>query len=171
MPHGNARDAKVVVEEFYANLALNGVKDSFIKAFGVESEGLLRRVGEPTEAERKVALNMASTKAAKVSTELFEVRSCKTCHEVTREEKEGQVDWKVAKIRANNLWMPASRFDHKSHAQAPCADCHNVAKSKSSTDVAMPKSVKFAAFHARAAALSCPGPSGREGPGYRAGSS
>jgi predicted CXXCH cytochrome family protein len=138
VPHGNARDAKVVVEEFYANLALNGVKDSFVKAFGVEGEGLLRRVGEPSEAQRKVALGMAGAKAEKVAHELFEVRSCKTCHEVTREDKDGKPDWTVAKIRANNLWMPASRFDHKSHAQSPCADCHKVAQSKVSTDVAMP---------------------------------
>ncbi|QJR10918.1 hypothetical protein DSM104443_01988 [Usitatibacter rugosus] len=138
VPHGNAREAKVVVEEFYANLALNGVKDSFVKAFGVESEGLLRRVGEPSEDQRKVALNMAGKKADKVAHELFEVRSCKICHAVTREDKADGPDWTVAKIRANNLWMPAVRFDHKAHAQAPCADCHNVAKSKSSTDVAMP---------------------------------
>jgi hypothetical protein len=127
-----------VVEEFYANLALNGVKDSFVKAFGVEGEGLLRRVGEPSEAQRKVALNMASAKAERVAHELFEVRSCKTCHAVTRTEKDGQPDWSVAKIRANNLWMPASRFDHKSHAQSPCSDCHKVEKSKLATDVAMP---------------------------------
>ncbi len=138
VPHGAAAEAKVVVQEFYANLALNGVKDSFVKAFGVDSEGLLRRVGEPTEAERKVVLGMASKKAERVAQELFEVRACKTCHEVTREEKDGVADWKVAKIRANNLWMPGSRFDHKSHAQAPCADCHKVAKSKAATDVAMP---------------------------------
>jgi predicted CXXCH cytochrome family protein len=138
VPHGNARDAKVVVEEFYANLALNGVKDSFVKAFGIESEGLLRRVGEPSEAERKVALNMAGAKAEKVAHELFEVRACKTCHEVTREEKDGAVDWKVAKIRANNVWMPSARFDHKSHAQSACSDCHKVSTSKASSDVAMP---------------------------------
>ena len=115
-----------------------GVKDSFVKAFGVEGEGLLRRVGEPTEAQRKVALNMASVKADKVSHELFEVRSCKTCHAVTRTDKPDGPDWTVAKIRANNLWMPGSRFDHKSHAQTACTDCHAVTKSKLSTDVAMP---------------------------------
>jgi predicted CXXCH cytochrome family protein len=34
--------------------------------------------------------------------------------------------------------MPYARFDHKSHAQSKCADCHDVAKSKRSADVAMP---------------------------------
>lgn len=138
VPHGNAREAKTVIHEFYANLALNGVKDSFVKAFGVEGEGLLRRIGEPTEAQRKVALNMASQKAERVAQELFDVRSCKTCHAVTRTEKPDGPDWAVAKIRANNLWMPGSRFDHKSHAQSACTDCHAVTKSKSATDVAMP---------------------------------
>jgi predicted CXXCH cytochrome family protein len=34
--------------------------------------------------------------------------------------------------------MPSARFNHKSHAQAKCADCHDVAGSKKSSDVAMP---------------------------------
>ncbi|QJR15017.1 cytochrome c3 family protein [Usitatibacter palustris] len=138
VPHGSARDAKVVVEEFYANLALNGVRDSFEKAFGVPGEGLLRRVGEPSESERKTAANLAATKAGKVATELFEVRVCRTCHEVRRVEEGKSVDWRVAAVRANNAWMPKARFEHRSHAQSKCADCHDVAASKKSSDVAMP---------------------------------
>ena len=34
--------------------------------------------------------------------------------------------------------MPHAEFDHKAHAQARCADCHEVEKSKRSADVAMP---------------------------------
>ena len=32
-----------MIDEFYSNLALKGVRDSFQKAFGVPGEGLLRR--------------------------------------------------------------------------------------------------------------------------------
>ena len=74
--------AVTVIEEFYANLALNGVPDSFQKAFGVPGEGLLRRVGEPDTAQRQGALRLASLKAKQVAADLFEVRVCKTCHDV-----------------------------------------------------------------------------------------
>jgi hypothetical protein len=114
------------------------VKDSFQKAFGVEGEGLLRRVAQPTEAQREGALALAKAKAARVSEEMFGIRVCKTCHEVLREDGDRGVRWNVAQVRPNNRWMPQARFDHKSHASAKCDDCHDVKNSKSSADVAMP---------------------------------
>jgi predicted CXXCH cytochrome family protein len=138
VPHGRPAEAMTVVREFYANLALNGVPDSFEKAFGVPGEGLLRRAGEPGAGERQAALGMAATKAAHVSEEIFEIRLCRTCHEIQRSEGDKGVDWNVAQVRANGAWMPGARFDHKSHAQAKCSSCHDVSKSKRSADVAMP---------------------------------
>ena len=133
VPHGKPGDAVTVIEEFYANLALKGTPDSFQKAFGVPGEGLLRRVDEPGAEERRAALTLAGRKSAQVTKELFEVRVCKTCHEVGN-----APDYRVAPIRVNARWMPSAHFDHKSHAQSQCADCHDVAKSKKSSDVAMP---------------------------------
>ena len=159
VPHGAPAEAITVVREFYANLALNGTRDSFEKAFGVPGEGLLRRAGGASEAERRAALALAQGKAARVTgelfgtrlatsgrkseqvaDELFEVRICRTCHQVTQ--KGGGADrpgWSIAPVRLNNRWMPHARFDHSSHAQSKCADCHDVSKSKHSADVAMPE--------------------------------
>lgn len=139
VPHGRPAEAITVVREFYANLALNGVRDSFEKAFGVPGEGLLRRTGVPTAGQREAALGMASKKAAYVAEEIFEIRLCRTCHAILREDGPAGMEWNIAKVRANNAWMPHARFDHKSHAQSKCADCHDVAKSKRSADVAMPR--------------------------------
>ena len=136
VPHGNPADAVAMIEEFYATLALRGVRDSFQKAFGVPGEGLLRRVGEPSNAEREDALRLATRKAQQVSAELFEVRVCKTCHQVARAQP---MRWEIAPVRTSNRWMPQAHFDHKAHAQAKCADCHDVARSRSASDVAMPK--------------------------------
>jgi Cytochrome c7 and related cytochrome c len=138
-PHGKPADAVAMIEEFYATLALKGVPDSFQKAFGVPGEGLLRRVGA-TEGERQDALRLATRKAHQVAVDLFEVRVCKTCHEVEREArgKAAAPSWRIAPVRAANRWMPGARFDHRSHAQSKCADCHDVARSKSGDDVAMP---------------------------------
>jgi len=135
VPHGKPAEAVNVVSDFYASLALNGVKDSFEKAFGVPGEGLLRRVGQPSESQRKVALQLARRKADRVSEDLFEVRVCSTCHEVGRNE----TGWTIAPVRIASRWMPQARFSHRSHAQSKCADCHDVAHSTDSADIAIPE--------------------------------
>jgi len=134
VPHGDAREAATTIEEFYANLALHGTPDSFQKAFGVPGQGLLRRVGDPDDAQRKGALALAEQKSKRVARDLFEVRVCKTCHAV-KAERDG---WSVAPVKLQRLWMPQARFDHHTHAQAACVDCHDVRRSKRSTDVVMP---------------------------------
>ncbi len=138
VPHGSSAEAQVVIDEFYANLALNGVKDSFERAFGVPGEGLLRRVGAPSEGERRSALSLASRKAATVGEELFATRVCKACHQVTRATEGGATRWRIAPVKAHDDWMPHARFDHKSHAQSKCADCHDAARSSKAADVSMP---------------------------------
>ena len=135
VPHGKPAEAITVVEEFYAGIALKGTRDSFEKAFGVPGEGLLRRVGAPEDGQRRAALELATRKARHVSEELFEVRVCKTCHEVSREAGA----WTVAPIHANRRWMPHASFDHSRHGQVKCGACHDAAASKKSADVSMPK--------------------------------
>jgi predicted CXXCH cytochrome family protein len=138
VPHAAPAEAMTVVREFYANLALNGVQDSFQKAFGVPGEGLLRRVGDPSPAQRQNALAIAQRKADQVAEELFEIRSCKTCHELIREDMPQGRRWTVTRVLNGHTWMPQARFDHKAHAQSKCGDCHDVAKSKRAEDLAMP---------------------------------
>jgi predicted CXXCH cytochrome family protein len=140
VPHGDPRAAVAMIEEFYAALALNGVADSFTRAFGVPGEGLLRRVGTPSTGERQDALRLATRKAAAVASDLFEVRVCKTCHEVKRQSAPGAKtpEWSVAPVSTTNRWMPRARFDHHAHERTPCKECHDVARSKSSRDVSMP---------------------------------
>ncbi len=139
VPHGKPAGAVTVIEEFYANLALNGTPDSFQKAFGVPGEGLLRRVGEPDTAQRQGALRMASLKAKRVAADLFEVRVCKTCHVVLRDLHPGATTpWNVVPVHLRNRWMPHAIFDHKAHSSSKCADCHDVTSSKKASDVSMP---------------------------------
>jgi len=135
VPHGKPGEAATVISEFYASLALNGVKDSFERAFGVPGEGLLRRVGQPSESQRRVALALARRKAERVAADLFEVRVCNTCHEVERKD----AAWSIAPVRIASRWLPQARFNHRSHAQSQCADCHDVAHSMESSDVAIPE--------------------------------
>ncbi|HEX5631901.1 MAG TPA: cytochrome c3 family protein, partial [Gemmatimonadales bacterium] len=136
VPHGKPAEALVVIEEFYANLALQGRPDSFQKAFGVPGEGLLRRTGEPSAGQRESALRLARRKAGRVGEEMFEVRVCATCHAITRSARSSE--FLVAPVRSTTEWMPQARFSHKAHPHVKCADCHQVAGSKKATDVSMP---------------------------------
>jgi hypothetical protein len=148
VPHGKPADAVTVIDEFYANLALKGTPDSFQKAFGVPGEGLLRRVGSPSDDQRRNALAAASLKAHRVATDLFEVRVCKQCHEVSRTGTKGAAfAWDVAAVHASPARMPHARFDHKAHASTKCADCHDVAHSKHVSDVVMPGIAKCRECH------------------------
>ena len=109
---------------------------------------LLRRAGTPTEPQREQALALAERKAKKVTAELFEVRVCNTCHAVSRSGEE----WRIAPVRDNRRWMPQARFDHQSHRQAECGDCHDAARSKRASDVAMPTIGDCSECHAGARA-------------------
>ena len=44
----------------------------------------------------------------------------------------------MAPVRTTHRWMPQARFDHHTHERTPCKECHDVAGSKSSHDIAMP---------------------------------
>jgi hypothetical protein len=139
-PHGDPAAVVAMIEEFYASLALRGVPDSFQRAFGVPGQGLLRRAGEPTPAERESALRLASRKARAVAIDLVEVRVCKTCHEVSRKAPTPAqpLAWTIAPVGKPHRWMPRATFDHSAHAREKCAGCHDVARSKSLREVAMP---------------------------------
>lgn len=139
VPHGKPQDAVAVIEDFYANLALQGTPDSFQKAFGVPGEGLLRRVGFPSEAQRENSLALAKGKARRVAKDLFETRVCKQCHEVK--------GFEIAPVKISPHRMPHARFDHKAHASSKCTDCHDVAGAKRISDVALPKIAKCRECH------------------------
>ncbi|HUP96330.1 MAG TPA: cytochrome c3 family protein [Usitatibacter sp.] len=143
VPHGKPAEALTMIEEFYASLALRGTPDSFQKAFGVRGAGLLRRAGDAGPEERRGALALANRKAQQVGAELFEVRVCKTCHDVSRE----AAGWKVAAIRPNHRWMPRAQFDHKVHLHVKCVDCHDVSSSRKASDVAMPSITRCRECH------------------------
>ena len=84
----------------------------------------------------------------KTAEEMFTVRVCKTCHAVSR----SATGWEVAPIRITTRWMPNAQFDHKAHAQSRCAQCHDVARSKRASDIAIPTIEKCRDCHAGARA-------------------
>jgi hypothetical protein len=58
--------------------------------------------------------------------------------------------FEIAPVKISPLRMPHARFDHKAHVSSKCVDCHDVARAKRISDVALPKIDKCRECHAGA---------------------
>jgi len=143
VPHGSVDDVMMTMQEFYARIALNDVAVDTIDTGDIR-RGIPRPAnGTISEAQRQRALAWARAKAGKVAQDLFEARVCIVCHKVVKMTgpRGGQdgTAWSVAPVHVAASWLPKARFDHGKHRTYQCDDCHDkVAKSKTSSDVAIP---------------------------------
>jgi len=133
VPHGSERQAMTVLREFYAGISIGRT------AIDVTTvDGLLRRPGAPGDVAQRQAGAWAEAKAMTVARDLFEMRSCSTCHTVSRRSADADVPWKIAPVRLNRHWLPKARFAHGQHGDVACDTCHSAARSEASADVDIP---------------------------------
>jgi hypothetical protein len=153
VPHGSERNVMLTLREFYASEALGTTPLEVTTV-----DGLLRRPPmRPLEVRQRQAADWANEKALHVATDLFEVRVCVVCHEVSRTGEvllptaSGQsvlgVPWKVAPVVLTQHFMPKASFEHAKHAAIDCLDCHKVTQSKNLAEVAMPEIGKCRECH------------------------
>lgn len=145
VPHGSVPEVLSTLREFYGYVNSSKVA---IDSKPVNGPVFTVRPGMPASAPASFVQSPgdARTRAAAAATELFEKTSCVVCHQVTRVPGPGKVgtpgadlpQWKIAPVTASHAWMPKASFDHASHRQAPCGDCHLAAKSGKASDVLMP---------------------------------
>lgn len=103
----------------------------------------------------------ARSRAAAAATELFEKTACISCHVVRRSTAAGQAgtpgadlpQWQIAPLPVRHSWMPKSSFDHRSHRQSACGDCHQAATSRAASDVLMPTIKECRSCHAGSTAV------------------
>jgi mono/diheme cytochrome c family protein len=80
VPHGSVKNVLLMLREFYASAALGTTPLEITTV-----DGLLRRPGmHPMDVRQQEAAQWADEKARRVATDLFEVRVCVVCHEVSR---------------------------------------------------------------------------------------
>lgn len=135
VPHGNVENVLATLNEFYAQAALADTPIDVVVDAGI------RRPGERlSEGRRQAALAWATDKANKIAHDLFEDRVCFICHQITSTPKAGiePARWQVAPVAVTQHWLPKSRFPHSQHNTFECAKCHDVARSKTSVDIAIP---------------------------------
>jgi len=137
LPHGQPDMVVAMLEEYYARVALAGGYRN--PQADPPATVQRRRPGaqELAEAERRVALQWAQDWAAEVATEVFEYRTCKTCHAIERHES-APGGWHVQPVALTQNWFPAHEFTHDPHLGMACTDCHDAERSEASSDVLMP---------------------------------
>jgi predicted CXXCH cytochrome family protein len=140
VPHGNVEDVIATVNEFYAQAVLADTPIDVVFNEGARRPGERLNVADP--ARRLAALAWATKKADTITRELMEVRVCFACHQIDRvtvgEGNKQTESWRVAPIAVTQHWLPKSRFPHVQHNPYECKQCHEVEKSKTSTDLAIP---------------------------------
>jgi predicted CXXCH cytochrome family protein len=133
VPHGSEAAVTTVLREFYARLVLGDIPPGVIPPPDLQR---VRPGAELDYQERQQALRIADERAERVLRELYDTRKvCSTCHYIARDPIGG---YKVAPVRLSETWMPMATFSHAKHATERCSSCHDVARSKEASDVAMP---------------------------------
>ena len=134
VPHGDPRAVMTTLREFYSAISLGEIPLDVVTV-----DGMMRRPsGEPDAAQRRRAAQWVEEKSMAIGRELFEVRVCQTCHEVTPDPSNTDAPWSIAPVTANPHWLPKARFDHASHEGFACSSCHDAAASTLSSDILLP---------------------------------
>lgn len=146
LPHGPVPAVLSTLREFYAFLHAQGDRQAMpvvdrrpIPAARPGREGLAPRPRPSMTDPRSMA--------AAAAIEVFEKRSCVTCHVVSRRAAPVSTNftgadlpqWDIAPIPEAHDWMPHSTFDHETHASAECGDCHAADASSDASEVLMPR--------------------------------
>jgi len=134
VPHGDVANVMTTLREFYGTQSIN---ETPIDVATID--GLLRRPDQTVaKAERTSAVTWANKKANVIATDLFEVRVCVTCHQVTPDKNNADEPWIIAPVNITQHWLPKNNFAHSQHSNSSCDSCHNVAQSKKSADISIP---------------------------------
>jgi len=140
-PHEEPEILLTTLREFYARVAL-GERPIDVTVV----DDLLRKSGPPADrVERRNALAWAEGKALAVAGEMIEKRVCVQCHEVSRLNPRPRTPasdagprWRIEPVRLTARWLQGAAFNHQTHRTSTCQTCHDVSRSKTSGDVAMP---------------------------------
>lgn len=133
VPHGDPKGVLQVLVEYYS-----------ARLLGSDPNVVEQRVRRPgvklSRADRDKVAAEAKVKAMAVATDLFERRACINCHEVTKNETDSDIPWRVLPVRLTETFFPGTRFSHATHNTevTSCNGCHNAADSESAGDLLIP---------------------------------
>lgn len=127
LPHGSLREVLVALTDFHARRAAG--------------DKAAARMPPPRVME------LAAARAADAARALDGDMGCGLCHATVPAAAGAAIPWQVPAPSLNARWLPRARFDHARHRTGGCAACHEVARSQSSADVAIPAIAKCRECH------------------------
>ncbi len=152
LPHGEPRDAILVLQEFFAR--------RYLDPAAAPAPRLKRRIPGRSEEDLLAActaspLTCARQYAAQEIEGQFTGRGCVTCHEVADTGAASILErFEVLPVKLADSYFPAARFNHAAHriqkdltGDAACQSCHQAAQSKESRDVLLPDLARCAQCH------------------------
>jgi predicted CXXCH cytochrome family protein len=145
VPHGNPAEVRAFLRSLpyqYATVArekLHLQSESDINRFVAERVNHLRATRGTGEALENAVFFGHESKAGTQSP----FASCNYCHEVTPT-KTGPV---VTAPTTPDRWLANAAFKHAPHQQMNCAQCHNVANSRSTADINLPSKASCVQCH------------------------
>ncbi len=138
VPHGKVPEVLFMLEEYYANRALQGGYDDVTAPAVVRQRRRVGSIQRLSQSERAAALAWARSKSRRVGEDLFEGQACSVCHRVTRSGEGDNLAWNVRPVRVAGEWFPKAQFTHGSHTTMTCESCHDAKQSGFSDDVLIP---------------------------------
>lgn len=132
VPHGSPEEVVQELIEYYSARLLGGDADAGGRVILRPGQAL-----SPVERDRVAA--EAEQQAVAVAADLFERRTCITCHEVTNPGGT-PMGYRIEPVRLTQQFFPHAHFSHAAHSDsvAECRDCHAAETSEVSSDVLMP---------------------------------
>ena len=133
VPHGDPEAVLQVLVEYYS-----------ARLLGSDPEAAQQRVRRPgaklSRADRDKVAAEARVQAMSVAADLFERRACINCHEVTKNDGDEEMPWRVQPVRLTETFFPEARFSHAAHDTevTSCDGCHNATESDSASDLLIP---------------------------------
>lgn len=133
LPHGQNDASRFLVEMFYVpSVRQQAATAAASEAAAPDADSTRRRIGDGDAANPKPASTAPDSRT--LVSEVFEYQVCGKCHLI---DNTGEHP-KVIPPKLRHTWMPSARFSHSPHSAVPCADCHQVDKSHTGTDLNLP---------------------------------
>lgn len=127
-PHATPREVRAYLLATFANA--EGWRD-------LSFEERRRRIATDPGRDRNYRLTEGERRAANRAEGYLFQAVCAQCHAL----EPGPVTPEVAPVSASRDWLPAGAFPHERHGASQglaCADCHDAASSRETTDVLLP---------------------------------
>lgn len=131
VPHGDPDRVIASLREFYSQRFVDDIRN---RPADTRQPG-----GATVDVLQAEGVAWVNAEVARAGRDLFERRTCITCHDVQAVERDGTTTWTVTPVSLNAHWFPSAFFNHSKHQTMQCGDCHPASKSTDAGQILTPR--------------------------------